>query len=78
MLTLRPAAERGHFDHGWLRTWHSFSFADYQDPVHMRFGPLRVINEDIVAPGGGFAPHGHANMEIISIVLDGTLAHRDS
>lgn len=78
MLTLRPAAERGHFDHGWLRTWHSFSFADYQDPVHMRFGPLRVINEDIVQPASGFPMHGHRDMEIITYILEGALEHRDS
>jgi len=78
MLTLRPAAERGHFDHGWLETWHSFSFADYHDPAHLRFGPLRVLNEDIVQPGRGFEMHGHRDMEILTWILEGALEHRDS
>lgn len=78
MLTLRPAAERGHFDHGWLETWHSFSFADYHDPAHRRFGPLRVLNEDIVQPGRGFETHGHRDMEILTWILEGALEHRDS
>jgi redox-sensitive bicupin YhaK (pirin superfamily) len=78
MLTLRAAAERGHFDHGWLETWHSFSFADYHDPAHLRFGPLRVLNEDIVQPGRGFETHGHRDMEILTWILEGALEHRDS
>jgi len=77
VIALRKADERGHASHGWLDSWHSFSFAGYHDPKHMGFGPLRVLNDDTVAPGQGFGMHGHADMDIVTYVLSGALEHQD-
>src|SRR5438876_11897382 len=78
MFRVRKAAERGHFNHAWLDTHHTFSFGDYYDPVHMGFRSVRVINDDWVAPGQGFGMHGHRDMEIVTYVLEGSLEHKDS
>jgi quercetin 2,3-dioxygenase len=77
-IEIRRGDDRGHFDFGWLKTYHSFSFADYFDPDHIQFGPLRVLNEDFIKPGQGFGTHPHRDMEIVTYVLDGAIAHKDT